>query len=251
MVKYFNINSDGYSVRCKMYCNDARNIGRCIISMHGFGGHKDNKATEHFAEKALSKFKNAAVVIFDLPCHGEDARPKISLNDCTEYIRLTVDYFREAYPGVKFWCYATSFGGYVTLKYIHDNISPFEKIVLRCPAVTFYSSLRSKIMTPEAVEKADAGKDVLVGFDRKVKICPEFIGEIRAFDVMKEDFMDRADDILVIHGTKDEIIPFEASRDFADSNVIEFMAMEKADHRFMDPHIMNLAIARSLEFMFG
>ena len=41
-----------------------------------------------------------------------------------------------------------------------------------------------------------------------------------------------ADDILILHGTKDEVVPFEDSQKFADEQLIEFIPIEKADHRF-------------------
>ena len=42
--------------------------------------------------------------------------------------------------------------------------------------------------------------------------------------------------------TKDEVVPFEDSRMFADNNLIEFIPVEGADHRFQDPKKMDAAI---------
>lgn len=249
--KYFNINAEGCSIRCKQYSNEPRNIKEIVLAFHGFGGHKETMAVERFAEKYLSKRKNAAVVIFDWPCHGEDGRKKLSLADCDSYIRLSLEYLAGLYEGVVFYNYSTSFGGYMCLRYIHLYGNPFEKIVLRCPAIPLYELMTTRLMTPDKYELLQTGKDVLIGFDREIRISKSFIDELHDFDIAAFDFMDFADDILIIHGTKDEVVPISASEEFADNNVIEFIPIEKADHRFVEPTLMNLAIAKTLNFMFG
>lgn len=54
--------------------------------------------------------------------------------------------------------------------------------------------------------------------------------------------------MLIMHGTKDEIVPFADSEKFAGDNVIEFIPVENADHRYIDPKKMDFAIAKILEF---
>ena len=67
-------------------------------------------------------------------------------------------------------------------------------------------------------------------------------------DIRRLDFLDYADDILIIHGTKDEIIPFEAAKEFSEQNVIELIEVEGADHRFQNPLHMDAAIAQIAAF---
>jgi dipeptidyl aminopeptidase/acylaminoacyl peptidase len=54
--------------------------------------------------------------------------------------------------------------------------------------------------------------------------------------------------MIILHGTKDEVIPFEDSAKFADDNVIEFVPVQNADHRFTDPKTMDLAIHTIITF---
>ena len=145
--KQFNINEEGCSVRCKAYLNDPRSAGRVVLFGHGFGGHKDNRAAERFALKYLSKYKDAAVITFDWPCHGEDGRKRLSLEDCDQYIRLLLSYIEKQYAPKKIFGYATSFGGYLFLKYTHEHGLPFARMALRCPAVCMYDALTQGIMT--------------------------------------------------------------------------------------------------------
>lgn len=249
MVKYFDVNESGHSIRCKLYCNDPRNFSKVVLFGHGFGGHKDNKAAERFAATTLSKYKKAAVLTFDWPCHGDDVKKKLILADCGTYIRLILDYLRRQYGVEEFYGYATSFGGYLFLKYIAENGSPFRRIALRCPAVNMHYSITHNIITPENLEQLGKGKDALVGFDRKIRVNPQFLEDLKAADITKLDYLDYAEDLLILHGTKDEIISYDAVYQFADDNLIEFRPIEKADHRFKDPVLMDLAIKYILEFL--
>ena len=68
-------------------------------------------------------------------------------------------------------------------------------------------------------------------------------------DIRTLDYLDYAEDILILHGTKDEVVSFDAVRDFADNNLIEFVPVENADHRFQDYALMGAAIKRIIEFL--
>ena len=248
MQKYFDINEQGCSIRCKLYCTDAHNVKRVIVFCHGFGGHKDNKAAETFANRAVAKRKGTAVIVFDWPCHGDDARKNLLLEDCDTYLTVVLDYAREHFGTDELYAYGTSFGGYILLKYLLDHGNPFRKIALRCPAINMYDTLLGAVATDDDRAKIAAGKPVLVGFDRKVKIGKQFLDDLQQADIRSRDFFDFADDLLIIHGTADDIVPFEDSASFADDNVIELVAVEGADHRFRDPKKMDVAIARIIEF---
>ena len=252
MEKYFDINESGYSVRCKLYCGNVHDIKRAVIFGHGFGGHMDNKACEKFAHKLISKHKDFCVVAFNWPCHGDDARKNLTLSECDMYLTYVIEYVRTHFETDEIYAYATSFGAYLFLKYIADHgFNLFRKAALRCPALTIYDSMIHRIMSEDDYAKILKGKPVLVGFDRKIKIGKPFLDELKAADITQNDYIDYADDLLIIHGTKDEIIPFEVSAEFADRNVIELIPMENGDHRFTDPKIMDLAIHTIIEFIEG
>lgn len=248
MHRYFEINESGHNIRCKLYYSDLKAIRRVVIFCHGFGGHKDNGAAEKFAERLTSKYKGAAMVTFNWPCHGDDVKKKLTLSDCFSYLSLVVEHVKQRYQTEDLYCYATSFGGWVTLNYILKNGNPFRKIAMRCPALNMYDALTDTIMTQDNREQLMKGKEVPVGFDRKVPVSPAFLEEIREKDILQADFLDFAEDLLIIHGTTDEIIPYEVSYGFADNNLIEFVPVEGADHRFRDPKKMEVAMKAILEF---
>ena len=248
MKKTFTINEAPYSIRCLLYGGGEGAFDRVILFAHGFGGHKENGAARRFADYMLSKHKRAAVVCFDWPCHGEDVRKKLKLDDCDAYLRLVTEYTREKLLAKDLYMYATSFGGYLTLKYIADHGSPFKKVALRCPAVNMADVLDKSIMTDENRAMLSKGKEASVGFDRKIKVSADFMKELREADIVKRSFLDWAEDMLILHGTKDEIVPFDTVSAFADDNCIEFVPIRNADHRFMDPGKMTEAILRIEKF---
>ena len=245
--KYFDINEQGFSVRCKVYAKDVHNIRRAVIFGHGFGGHKDNHVCARFAEQTTSRYKDVGVFAFDWPCHGMDARNRLVLADCDAYLSIVLGTIRKTFGTEDICVYATSFGGYLTLKYITDHGNPFRRIALRCPAVGMHDVLLH-IIHPDELAKLEKGKDVLIGFDRKVKVNKAFFEEVAAADIRQRDFLDYADFMMIWHGTGDEIVPYESVRKFADDNVIEFIPVEGVDHRFRDPQKLDRVHQEILKF---
>lgn len=111
-----------------------------------------------------------------------------------------------------------------------------------------YEVFTANIMTEENRALLDKGKDAMVGFDRKIRLSRAFLDELQTSDITALSFLDWADDILILHGTKDEIVPIDAVRAFADNNVIEFVPIANADHRFIDPLLMKEAIKQIAAF---
>lgn len=248
MHRYFEINGRGHNVRCKLYCQDPKSVERAVVFCHGFGGHKDNSAAEKFAGRLISKYKKYALITFNWPCHGDDVKKKLKLEDCSAYLELVVDHVRQKFGTEDICCYATSFGGYLALKYIREKGNPFRKIALRCPAVNMYEVLTAAIMSPAEQEALKKGQEVPVGFDRKVPVTPALLQELQTNDIRQWDFLEYAEQIEILHGSADEIVPYDEAYAFADNNCISFVRAEGADHRFRNPEKMEQAMKRILEF---
>lgn len=248
MHKYFEINERGNNIRCKLYYKDKGAPEKAIIFCTGFVGHKDNAAAEKFAEKVLSKYKNIVIIVFDWPAHGDDVKKKLTLGDCDTYLQLVIEHVKNEIGAKQLYAYASSFGAYLVLKYLHEHGDPFVKTALRCPAVSMYDILTGRIMKNDEYDRILKGKDVLVGFDRKVVVTAALLDDLKQNDVREWDYMDYADNMLIIHGTADEVVPYSHSREFAENNVIEFISVEGADHRFQNPQHMSLATKYVMEF---
>ena len=251
MEKKFDINEEGYSIRCKLFVRDSDKTTRTFedvaIITHGFGSHKDTAGTANFGEHLVAKYKGYAAIAFDWPCHGEDARKKLSVTECLTYLRLVTAYARQELQAKHVYNYSTSFGAYLTLRYIREQENPFTKIALRSPAVTMLDSMRNHISEADR-SKLAKGKEIQVGFERKMKLDQSFLDDLAAFDVMEQEYFDFADAMRIIHGTKDEMIPFAKSQEFAENNVIEFVPVEGANHPFQNQNHMALAISQIVDF---
>ena len=241
------VSRNGYNVSAKLYHEEKKDVKGVVLFGHGFGGHKDNKAAERFAQRALDKL-HMATVCFNWPCHGDDVRKKLRLGDCDGYLTAMIEDVRARLGDPALYAYATSFGGFLFLKYILEHGSPFVRMALRSPAVDLYRVQTGRIMSPDELERVEKGKEVVVGFDRKVAIDKAYLDEIRAVDLLHEDFTPWMDDVLILHGTRDEIVPFDTVQQFADDQLMEFVPIEGADHRFQDPRAMDEAIKAILEF---
>ena len=219
-----------------------------MISCHGFAGNKDNNASKKIAETMLPKYDDLAVISFDWPSHGKDAKQKLNLKDCDDYLNSVIYYVQNILGVNEIYAQATSFGGYLVLKYISEHGNPFRKIALRCPAVNMYEALTERILTEEQLRNILKGKIENVGFDRKMKIDKGFLDELEENDILKRNYISMADDILIMHGTEDELIDFETDRQFCDDNVIEFIPIEGADHRYKNPAKLRECINHILDF---
>lgn len=248
MEKYFTVNAEKHSIRCKAYFDEWKTPQTMILFGHGFSGHKDNKAAERFARRVLEKNKRVLILCFDWPGHGDDAW-KLTLEACDDYLRLLLEYIEETWAPERLLGNATSFGGYLYLRFLAAHGNPFARLVLRCPAVPMYETLTGAIVQADAWDRLKKGKPALVGFDRKVEVTPAFLAALQEADIRQNDYFDWADDLLILHGTKDELVPFDAVADFADDNCIELIPVEGADHRFTDPKQMDAVIAHMLRFL--
>ena len=251
MEKHFDINQQGYSVRCKLFVKDSdkntRTFPNVVLVTHGFGSSKDTAGTMKFAEHLTSKYQGYAVIAFDWPCHGADARKKLNAAECLTYLTIAVQYAKDVLNAANVYIYSTSFGGYLTLRYLIEVGNPFKKIALRCPATNMYRAMNNHIAEDDRT-KLQKGKEIQVGYERKMKMDQSFLDDLKAFDASKHEYFEFADDMLILHGTKDEMIPFEESKAFAENNVIEFIPVEGANHPFQNPNHMALAIHKIIEF---
>ena len=246
--KYYDIHEADLNIRCKLYSAEGRAVSQAVIFGHGFGGHKDNQAAERFAKRMLDRYPGTAIVTFNWPCHGDDVRKTLRLSDCDAYLDAVIRDVRTRFCTDRIYGYATSFGGYLFLRYLALHGNPFRKLVLRCPAVDMYRVLTQNIMSETDLREIQRGKSALIGFDRKVRIDKPYLDELQANSAFGSDFSAYADDILILHGTADEIVPFEMAERFSDEQGLLLIPVEGADHRFIDPRKMDEAIKMILEF---
>ena len=247
--KYFEINSNSNSIKCKLYYNEGTSIENIVVCCHGFAGSKENTGGLRLSENLLSNQDNTAVLAFDWPCHGKDVRQKLNLSDCNNYLSIVLEYIDQTFDVKNIYSFATSFGGYLTLKYIYEHGNPFKRVFLRCPAVNMHDVLRNVVLSEEQKDAIDKGKDVVAGFDKKIRISKKFLDELKENDITKLDYSHESDKIMIGHGTVDEVVSFDVSKKFANDNNIGFVDIVGANHTFKDRAKLHEVISYAYEFI--
>ena len=265
MEKYFDLHGADFTIRCKIYFapvakpaagietgleEDGQPFRHVIVFCHGFAGHKDNAMAQKLAGRILEKHDDTALVIFNWPGHGDDDHAGITLEDCDAYLGTVLEYVRSTLHPRILDASATSFGGYLVLKYISDHgTNPFRRICLRCPAVVMHRVLTEKVLTAEDLRTLSEGGEVPSGFDRKVMLSPAFMQSLKHNDITALDFAPYAASMRIAQGTADELVPFDAVQSFAGRNGISMVTVEGADHRFLDPAKMDLVLRTFMQFL--
>ena len=60
-----------------------------------------------------------------------------------------------------------------------------------------------------------------------------------------------ADSMLIMHGTRDETVPIDAVRRFAEKNDLMLIEINGADHMFKDPARMSEYVNDTVDFIFS
>lgn len=249
-VKYFDMIQPGISVKCKLFSLDAHEYSDVILSIHGFGGNKDNVATQKLAETLLPVHKDAAIIAFDLPCHGNDVKQKLDLEDCSHYVDAMVHYAQDTLHAKRILCFATSLGGFLALKHLHEKGCPFDKVLLRCPSIATYEALMKDI-TESGQAALLPKKDVVLGHEKKIRIPAKFMEQLRENDANGWVFSPFTDKILILHGTKDTLVSHDMVEKFADEKGLDFLSIENADHRFREQSKMREMLDYTMDFFFN
>lgn len=235
---YMRKNSDNWH-------NNADNV---VICCHGFAGSKSSSSIMTLANYLNQKYKYTNVLSFDWPCHGEDIGEELTLERCDMYLAKVIDYVRKSYPNADLYAHGTSFGGYLLLKYIAEHGNPFKKIALRSTAVIMYDVLVNTVMNENERKSIENGEAVNMGFDTKIPITSSFVNSIAEADIRKNDYHKFRSEILLIHGTADEIVPYSDIAYFAEKQGIKLHTVTGADHRFSEQGHKENAITSAIDF---
>jgi len=237
----FCLKTNDYDIPCKLFWAEG-NVEIVVIGVHGFAGDKDSSVLAALAEQICRV--QGALICFDFPAHGksEAADEYLRIGNCKRDLLCVAEYVREMFPGKKYGIFATSFGAYVTLL-CSERLKDFEK-VLRAPAVTMASSFAEKIL-PVSKEEFLKNGGAVCGYERKIFVSTAFYA-----DLLGETVTMPEQALMIIHGTQDDIIPYEAVKALAGDNVqIKLITVEGADHRFKRPGDLSVIIEESMQWL--
>lgn len=242
-IKEFSIKKERYSIPCKFFMPDAQ-VKKIIIGLHGFAGDKESSVLFALAERLV--LNESALLCFDFPAHGESAASDsfLRVENCKQDLLDVAEYVRNEFPQKAYGIFATSFGGYITLL-CSSKLKDFKK-VLRAPAVTMAESFVEKIISVSKIEFIN-NKGALCGFEREMYVSVDFYE-----DLLKYKIQIPQEEILVIHGTEDDIVPFADVKNIADKHPnIKLIPVIGADHRFKKEGELEQILESAMEWYGG
>lgn len=231
-----------YDIPLKIY--DTDNAVGYVIAVHGFGGDKESSAIESLAKRMTAR--SYAVIAFDFPAHGTSkADDYFCLSNSRFDLETVLRYAEGRYPDAgRKAIFATSFGGYVTLLSL-DKLPADMRIVLRAPAVDMKASFEK--MLPVTHDEYKKAGFVEMGFERKFNVPYSFYTELCENDISQTD-MQR--DILIIHGSQDNIVQPEYIQRFCKANPkAKLEVIEGADYRFKKKGELDMAVSMAEKYI--
>lgn len=225
-VKYFEIHNR-YTIKCKAYLPSNGDVTAVILGVHGFAGDKESSMLYELA-KAMEA-NGGALICFDFPAHGESPQGEkdLTVENCISDLMAVAGWIEDRYPTAEKIVFATSFGGYISLLCAH-RLKGY-RMVLRAPAVTMPNVLLESVLKVTSEQFGSMGA-VECGFERRIMLPYSFYEDLIRYNPYN---MSCESPILVIHGSKDDIVPIEDVIGFCrDRKNIELVVIENADHRF-------------------
>ena len=205
---------------------------RILLCLHGFAGDKDSSVIaalmEYFDEKAVG------IIAFDWPAHGESNKPDSSLTveDCLGDLDFVVKWIEQTFD-VPIACFATSFGGFLATLYRNQNPEAFLCLILRSPALRMKEVFRNLISDDE-YSIIEQGKEIIVGFDRKMSIGWGFYESLcanEAYSVVPPF----PQNVFIIQGDQDQVVNPIDTITYAKKHGIRIAVFEGTDHVYKKP----------------
>lgn len=225
ITEHFNI----AETPCKAFMPDGGAVELAVLAVHGFAGDKESSAINALAGELCAK-DHAAVYCFDFPAHGVHPSDELSIAACEASLIDVARYMACQHPDARKAVFATSFGGYMTLRCLDGLSRVFGQfaVVLRAPAVKMAQTLEG-LMGESGMALLEKGCAVEFGYERKLSVGRGFLEELREHDVCRS----HARPMLVIHGDRDDVVTPADIAAFMELNPLSrLVQINGADHRF-------------------
>ena len=235
MYRMFVPGQNGYDV--PILLNVMPEAKTALLVVHGFGSGKDRATAARMRNDFTAR--GAGVGALDLPAHGESPVDGhfLTVENALADIAVAEDVVHRYMPKAK-----------ITSLYLARRPQTLHKpkVILRCAALTMPKLLWAEL-GEEKQQKLNNNEDVwLDSYDPPILISPAFIRSMLAHDPFRE-CRPRMADILLIHGTADEVAPVEEARRFSRQFNYPILEIEGADHRFLGEGQMDHLIDVALE----
>ena len=205
---------------------------RVVVSVHGIGGSTEDEIQKSIAEEM--GFFSAAVVRFDMPCHGASPMTgeDFSLRNCVGALLAVARMARETFPGTQNLCiFATGFGAYVTLVALEELMELEEdiRLVVQTPSVMMHQTLLNMLrLNRETLRSME--KHTLMA-PRPLTITYDLYEELRHNIVLGPQPVP----MLILHGEHDRYISMDHIQNFRRVNDgAKLVIIPGASHQFKE-----------------
>jgi pimeloyl-ACP methyl ester carboxylesterase len=173
-----------------------------VVYLHGFASSPQSTKARFFAEKFAQR---------GIPF----AAPAL---DAGDFQNLTISAQMQvvdaaASVGERPVLMGSSLGGYLAALYAAQHARSVDRLVLLAPAFRFLERWRARLSPAEFDQWKKQGWAPIYhyGAHSEQRLGYQFLEDAEKFDPVP-DFHQRA---LILHGTKDQVVPYQSSYDFA------------------------------------
>ncbi|HEV2200876.1 MAG TPA: YqiA/YcfP family alpha/beta fold hydrolase [Bryobacteraceae bacterium] len=176
-----------------------------IVYLHGFASSPQSSKAQFFKRK----FEELGIMI-EIPELDGGNFERLTVSGMLEVVNRVIE---ERAAGRTVVLIGSSLGGFVAGLYAARHPREVERLVLLAPALQFAQRWRARFPAEELAEwKRQGWKDFYhYGRKRDEPLGYSFIEDAAQF----EDEPESPQPTLILHGSRDEIVPVEMSRDYA------------------------------------
>ena len=211
MEKAFLLEDGELKIPVKITYPDTGAPRRVVLGVHGIGGSTEDHIQQSLAEEM--GFFSAAMVRFDMPCHGaspltgEDFRLHLCVRSLLAAARLA----KETFPQTQGLCvFATGFGAYVTLTALEELLEIEEdiRLVVQTPSVMMHQTLLNMLRLNRETLRSMAKHTLMA--PRPLTVTYDLYEELRHNIVMGPQPVP----MLILHGEHDRYISMDHIQNF-------------------------------------
>ncbi|MGB9867628.1 MAG: alpha/beta hydrolase [Bacillota bacterium] len=252
--KFVTFQSRGKLIHGVMHLPENDGQHPCVVVCHGFTGDHigANRMFVHFARKASAE--GLAVLRFDFVGSGDsegEFETDTHLTGWTQDLGAALDFICTL-PGIKsskVGLLGLSFGA-STVVCSAEAQTKARVAALWSPVVRLSDTFRNTILGPHRWEMLLQGKTVKNFYNKGFSLAPAFLEDLAKYDVLRAAKRFRDVPVLIVHGTKDTVVPSEHAtelfRELPGPKRIEFL---EDDHVFTDR--LAKAVSLTLEWFKG
>ena len=195
------------------------------IYLHGFASSPQSAKAQYFHDCFRSR--HLALQIPDLN-RGDFYH--LTLSRQIQQVQALLSNSAPADPRPPVTLIGSSFGG-LTAAWLAETV-PVERLVLLAPAFEFWQHWQSRLGSQlQQWQQQRSLKLYHYGERRELPLHYQFVVDLQQYDEAK---LQRPVPTLILHGRQDEVIPVQASRNFARSRAWVELRELDSDHALID-----------------